>query len=424
MSTLIHQPSPYIQFYAQRMIEQDMKDRFGEGVLSTAAELLNPFTAWSTVKKYGPSVYTTRFADELKDYKSVRKNISDGYGILVRQAKKLKDTPYPKDAKPKTINAYKNSGWSNLFSKAPTSEAEALVIGAGFYYLLGNAYNKPDMIRRGNKWLQASDRADKKSSPQAAVAALINVGKSINKDAQNTGIVPKWYNIFGQIAYMFNKDTLIPFTKDTLNLMKTKEEIDFSQNLRKERGQDKSPLAALGSIFGVAIGGIVLYFTFPIWFPLLKTAGATVFRVGRTAVGKGAKLAGTGIKKAGKAAAKTTGTAGKSAGRKLLETAKETSSKLMQEAATAAKSFDSNKFSRDVEKIIANMRSTGQQPSVNTLLQAQQIKNMVAQHQGNAVTKAQMKKVLVQLLKEVKEQKCLSDLYMQYAFTFHPFLQP
>ena len=50
------------------------------------------------------------------------------------------------------------------------------------------------------------------------------------------------------------------------------------------------------------------------------------------------------------------------------------------------------------------MRSTGQQPSVNTLLQAQQIKNMVAQHQGNAVTKAQMKKVLVQLLKEVKEQ--------------------
>jgi len=395
--------SKYLDHIGKNLPKYANKDEFG-GVgdfLSEQANLITGF--WG---KKGVAGGLKAFAEEARDYKQVRDTISNRPLVLRKAAKKIRGVRFDQSMD-KKISNYKNSGWSNILSQTPTSPSEADAIVAGMFYIAGNIYQKNELLQIGDKFLKSSENASTSKDITASLKILDKGVGLLKKKTVELGISPAWYNIPKKITNALSKsnsEAALNTVFQIADQMHSKEEVDFAEAMRAERMEDRSPLMeAIVLPFGIVIGGIVLYFTAPVWIPAAKTA-----------VTSGAKLATKGAKGAGKllttGAKKATGLA-KSAAKSTSNFAKDSAKEIIEDsiksAKQAAENIDTTKFQKAAENIISNMANAGVQPNSQLMAQNQKLKRMLAkksssQQEDNA-KKQEMKKMISQVVSQMKD---------------------
>jgi len=402
--------SKYLDHIGNNLPKYANKDEYGfisnpfaEGGM---LEVLNPATALDFYANKGVSTLPGALVQELSDYSEVRDTISNRPKVLRKAAKKLRDTPF-NDEKRKIIN-YRGSGWSNILSQSPTSPSEAYAIVASMYYITANIYKKPELLSEGDKILSRSESASTEKDVKKSLDILNKGVKKLNKDAKKAGAIPPWYNIIGQIDKIVKEDTAFDSLNKYAKAMNSKDEIEFAEAMRAARMEDSSPLGQLVGSFGVVIGGIILFFTAPIWLPVAKGAVVSVGKaIPGIARGTG-KAVGKVGKGAGKLIGKTSKTVGNTAKNTATDIAKDVGTDLIKTAKTAVEEFDVDKFSSNVNKVLQNLQKQGKPVSQQALMQSQEVQKMFQkflenQNKSNEeATKQEMKKLLKQLLVELK----------------------
>lgn len=378
---------------------------FAEGGM---LEVFNPVTAYESYSKKGLSA-ASGFIDEVKDYKQVRDTISNRPLVLRNNAKKMRGIRFDQSME-KKISNYKGSGWSNLLSQTPTSPAEANAIVAGMFYIVGNIYQKNELLQIGDTFLKASENA---STSKDVVASLeiLDKGVAILKEKTGTlGIKAAWYNIPKKISNAFSKsnpEAALNTVFQIADQMHSKEEIDFAEAMRAERMEDSSPMGQLIGGFSVVIGGIVLFFTAPMWMPAVSSAASSAASsassLASRAASSGGKLLSSGAKSAGrmaKSAAKSTADYTKDAAKEIIEDS-------IKAAKEAAEDFDTSKFQKAAQNIVNNMENAGVQPNNQLMAQNQKLKRMLAQktmtQQEENAKKQEMKKMISQVVTQMKD---------------------
>ena len=400
--------SKYLDHIGKNLPKYANKDEFGfisnpfsEG---GALEILNPATAFKSYSKKGLSAVTP-FVDELKDYKQVRDEISNRPLILRKAAKKMRGVRFDQSLK-KNLSNYKGSGWANVLSQTPTSPAEADAIVAAMFYIGGNIYQKNQLLQIGDKFLKSSENASTSKDITASLKILDKGVDLLKKKTVELGVSPSWYNIPAKITNAFSKSNSQAALNTVLQIadqMHSKEEIDFAEAMRAERMEDSSPLGQLAGVFGVAIGGIVLYFTAPIWIPAAKTAVTSGAKLATKGAKGAGKLLTTGTKKAtglAKSAAKSTSNFSKDSAKEIIEDS-------IKLAKQAAENIDTTKFQKAAENIMKNMGNAGVQPNSQLMAQNQKLKRMLSQksssQQEDNAKKQEMKKMISQVVSQMKD---------------------
>ena len=389
--------------YANSSEDQYGWNPFAEG---GALEVLNPFTAVNYYKKKGVSGLPSAFIDEAKDYKSVRENISDRPSILRRIVKKMRDVPFNQSLAKKIMN-YRDSGWANVVSMSPTSKAEAYAVVAAMYYMTGNIYGKQELISSGDTFLNESSSASSSKDIKGALDVLNNGVSKLNKDAKSTGAIPSWYNLFGKINKAMKGDTAFDSINKYAKAMNSKDEIAFAEAMRTARMEDSSPMGQLVGVFSVAIGGIVLFFTAPIWMPIVGNAASSVVR----SIPGIAKGAGKVAKKVGDTTKNLVTKTGKSIGDKTKNSIQDIGANLIEKAKEAAENFDTKKFSENINEVMKNLQDNGKEINQETLMQSQEVKKMLQEYMADKTpekqdaAKQEMKKLLKQVLMQMNQQK-------------------
>ena len=395
--------SKYLTYYGSRLPAH--QENFG-GIL----DMLNPVTAYNYYAKKGISSLPGDFKQELKDYKQVRETISNRPNVLRKSALKIRDVSFDQ-SKSKTLHNYKGAVWSNVLSQTPTSAAEAFAIVAALYYIAGNIYNSQELIGVGDQFIKRSERAPSDKNVKKALKALNSGVKQLNSDAIKAGVVPAWYNIIGQIKKAWTGDKAMNDLGKLTKQMSSSSEIKFAETMRAERLEDESPLGNLIGIFTVAIGGIVLFFTAPYWLPTAGRIGAKVVSIVPKVGAKIGGLIGKGAKGAGKLASKSATSMGKAAKSATTDTFQDIGKNLAQKAESSIKDFDVKGFTENIQSLVKEMNIQGKAPSQAVLIQSQEVQNMLSkflknQSQENEVaTKQEMKKLLLQILSEMKNQE-------------------
>ena len=210
---------------------------------------------------------------------------------------------------------------------------------------------------------------------------------------------------------MIKGDTAFDSINKYAKVLNSKSEIEFAEKMREARMEDESPLGSLVGVFTIAIGGIVLFFTAPYWIP---AAGKGVAAIGRAIPGiaKGAgRIASKGAKGAGKLASKGAKSAGKMAKDSAVDAVKDVGSNLIEKTKEAIESFDVEKFNKNVSDILQNMQKQGKTVSQEAVMQSNQFQDMLQQYlkkqnsTNKEATKQEMKKLLMQILKDIKSQE-------------------
>jgi hypothetical protein len=398
MSKYLNHIGKNLPKYANKEMNQDeygfISNPFSEGGM---LEILNPVTAVKSYSKKGVAA-ATPFFDELKDYKQVRDEISNRPLILRKAARKMRGVRFDQSME-KKISNYKYSGWSNILSQTPTSPAEANAIVAAMFYIGGNIYQKNELLKIGDEFLKSSEKASTSKDITASLKILDQGVDLLKKKTVELGVSPAWYNIPAKITNAFSKSNNQSALNTVFSIaeqMHSKEEIDFAEAMRAERMEDSSPLGQLAGVFGIAIGGIVLVFTAPIWIPLAKGA-----------VTSGAKLATSGVKSAGKLITKGAKGAAKSTSNFAKDSAKDIIKDSINAAKQAAEDFDTSKFQRAASNIVKNMANAGVQPNNQLLAQNEKLKRMLAQkstsQQEVNQKKQEMKKMISQVVSQMKD---------------------
>ena len=228
----------------------------------------------------------------------------------------------------------------------------------------------------------------------------------LKKKTVELGVSPSWYNIPAKITNAFSKSNSQAALNTVFQIadqMHSKEEIDFAEAMRAERMEDSSPLGQLAGVFGVAIGGIVLYFTAPIWIPVVKGAATSGAKLASSGVKGAGKLLTKGAKGAGKMAKSTA----KSASNFAKDSAKEIIEDSIKSAKEAAEDFDTSKFQKAASNIVNNMANAGVQPNNELLAQNEKLKRMLAQKTSSQQElnqkKQEMKKMISQVVSQMKD---------------------
>jgi hypothetical protein len=375
-------------------------DALSEGI-SNQKKLITGF--WG---KKGVAGGLKSFAEEVGDYKEVRDTISNRPLVLRKAAKKIRGVRFDQSME-KKISNYKNSGWSNILSQTPTSPAEANAIVAGMFYIAGNIYQKNDLLKTGDTFLNRSENASSTKDVTASLKILDEGVSKLKKQSSELGIMTPWYNFPKKITNAFSKsnpESALNIVFNIAEQMHSKEEIDFAEAMRAERMEDRSPLMeAIVLPFGIVIGGIVLYFTAPIWIPAAKTAVTSGAKLATKGAKGAGKLLTTGTKKAtglAKSAAKSTSNFAKNSAKEIIEDS-------IKLAKQAAENIDTTKFQKAAENIMKNMGNAGVQPNSQLMAQNQKLKRMLSQksssQQEDNAKKQEMKKMISQVVSQMKD---------------------
>ena len=397
--------SKYLEYYGKRIASNQTDDAYGAWY-----DIVNPFTALDSYKQKGLSAISpTAFLNELGDYSEVRDTISNRPLVLRNAAKKLKAVPF-NQSKKKTITNYRNSGWSNIISITPTSVSESYAIVGAMYYLVGNIYQSQKMIEFGDQFINKSKNSSADKNIKDSLNALNKGIKKLNDDAKSAGISPAWYNIAGKVKKSISGDTALNSVNKFAKALNSLDEIAFAEAMRKARMEDESPLGSLLGVFGV----MVLVATAPLWIPVVVVAVPAAASAIGTAVSGGAKSA---ARIATKGAKSTKGLIGKGtkkateiAKSKTMEAIQETTKNIAETAKKAIEDFDVEQFSKNVNDIVGKFQKQGTAPSQKALMQSQEMQKMFQkfiqkQDDGSKeATKKEMRKLLAQLLQEMKTQ--------------------
>jgi hypothetical protein len=285
------------------------------------------------------------------------------------------------------------------------------------YYLVGNVYQSQKMIGFGDQFINKSKNSSADKNIKDSLSALNKGIKKLNDDAKSAGISPAWYNIVGKIKKSTSGDTALNSVNKFAKALNAPDEIAFAEAMRNARMEDESPMGALLGVLGV----MVLVGTAPLWIPAAAGALPTVTRIASSGAKSAARIATKGAKSAARIATKgaksTKGLIGKGT-KKATEIAKskatnaiqETTKNIAETAKKAIEDFDVEQFSKKVNDIVGKFQKQGAAPSQKALMQSQEMQKMFQkflqkQDDGSKeATKKEMRKLLAQLLQEMKTQ--------------------
>ena len=393
--------SKYLEYYGKRIASNQTDDAYGAWY-----DIINPFTALDSYKQKGLSMFNNgAFFKELGDYSEVRDTISNRPLVLRNAAKKLKAVPFNQSKKKKITN-YRNSGWSNIISITPTSVAESYAIVGAMYYLVGNVYQSQKMIGFGDQFINKSKNSSADKNIKDSLSALNKGIKKLNDDAKSAGISPAWYNIVGKIKKSTSGDTALNSVNKFAKALNAPDEIAFAEAMRNARMEDESPMGALLGVLGV----MVLVGTAPLWIPAAAGALPTVTRIASSGAKSAARIATKGAKSTKGLIGKGTKKATEIAKSKATNAIQETTKNIAETAKKAIEDFDVEQFSKKVNDIVGKFQKQGAAPSQKALMQSQEMQKMFQkflqkQDDGSKeATKKEMRKLLAQLLQEMKTQ--------------------